>query len=164
MKLIKAEVEWHDGFANRPTLEITVDKIPDKEHFRFQNKGRLYFAEHDGYVRFFAGSTTENEGGFGSRKFPITLHNGNKVTLLGPWSSRASYMNQHFEPHCVDVYIYETESEFTSGIGGAVTLEVAEKAAEMAGYELEREVSRNGDINYEIKDWEQHKAERRNTL
>ena len=155
MKLVKSEVNWMLGWANRPHLEITVDDIPSTNDIRYKKIGDLYWGHLDGYVDFFAHDPT-NPTGFSGRTFDLTLTEGEKVSIKGPWSSRAGAMNKHF-PHCVDVKI---NTEDGGRYVGAITLELAQQAAKMAGVELEVEENDTwGDINYEIKGWRETKAE-----
>jgi len=130
MKLLSALVEWHHGYANAPTLILHLDTIPKAEEFEFEQRGSLYYAEKDGFVRFYA---YKNPGdGFGGREFHIRLKDGTEQTLKGPWSSRAGAMNSGGFGPCVDVQFV------TDGFRGfgAVTLEVALQAAKMAGVTL----------------------------
>ncbi len=134
MKLISAEVNWMHGWANRPNLVLTVDNMPEQVDLRYQRKDNLYWAELDGYVQFFAHSPG-NESGFGGHVFDLTLTDGEQVSIRGPWSSRASAMNNHF-PHCVDVTLY---TEDGGRFAASVTLALAKEAAKLAGVELKKE-------------------------
>ena len=153
MKLISATVDWHEGFANRPTLKLAVDLMPPTEEYRFQEKkfgdSILYWAEQDGVVQFFAHSPN-NERGYGGREFSLTMTDGSTRKIKGPWSSRAGAMNCHF-PHSVDVTIKELEGEFPKlGFATAITVELAKKAAEIAGVEIIQE-DWHSDLVYEVK-------------
>lgn len=102
MKILKAEVEWHFGYGNTPGFKVLVDQIPDLDDLRYRCvDGKSYYAELDGYVSFFA---YEGPGeGFGGRVFPITMEDGTKKDLVGPWSSNSMWMNQVGYGPCVEV-------------------------------------------------------------
>jgi len=143
MKLISAKVDWMEGFANKPNLILTVDHIPKRDNMRFRQSGNFYYAELEGYVTFFY---YERPGaGYGGSTFSLKMVDGTTKSLIGPWSSRAGSLNTVFGP-CVDVTIIEESNGYR--MAGAVTLEVAEKAAEMAGARLQRVVDQ-GDIRYD---------------
>lgn len=134
MEIQNAQIEWHEEFGNDPVLEIEVDEIPAVEAMRFETNDErsLWFAELDGYVRYYAWTGPKNEGGFGGREYPITTVEGEEVVLRGPWSSRAGVVNRVFEPHCVDVHITTSPKVLQRGymwMGGSVTLDIAREAA-----------------------------------
>jgi hypothetical protein len=152
MKLLNAEIERHAGYANGPELKLIVDKMTAEEDFVYDEKEldgcTLYFAKHeDGLVRFFSHNHS-NERGFAGHVFKLRVQDGSIKELKGPWSSRAGVMNNYF-PHCVDCIIEErdTGSRFSS----AISLELATKAASMAGVWLVQTLRRN-DIVYEIEE------------
>lgn len=137
MKVLKARINWHFGYANDPSLELLVDKIPPREDLIYERRGReggfgLYMAVLDGYAHFYAWRGSGDDGGFYGMEFPIMTTTG-PVTLKGPWSSRAGIMNRYFEQQVVDVSITDDPKHwekdyFTSS---AVTLEVAREAIAM---------------------------------
>ena len=136
MKVLNARVRWMQGYANSPTLEILVDRFPTESDYRYEHKPpAAYYAEAEGSVRFFA-YTGPGEG-YGGREFEIRMKGtGRRVTLVGPWSSRAGYMNSIGFGPCVDVSITEDPKAFARGhtfYSGAVTLELAQAAAKIAG-------------------------------
>ena len=140
MKLLKARVRWNIGWFNHPNLEILVDKMPDHSLLRYAHKDVTYYAEHEGYVDFFAWNGVPDQG-YGGRHFPIKLTDGTDVTLQGPWSSRAGYVNAEGFGPCVDVCITDESEVFERGhtfCGGAITLPLAEEAAKLAGCHLVR--------------------------
>ena len=134
MKVLKARIDWHFRYANNPSLEILVDKIPPKEDLIYEKRGDawgLYMAILDGYARYYAWNGPGNDGGFYGSEFPIMTTTG-PVTLKGPWSSRAGVMNRYFE-HVVDALITDNPEHWGKGYftSGAVTLEVAREAIAM---------------------------------
>jgi hypothetical protein len=147
MKILKAEVDWMKGWGNHPRLKVLVDRMPDHETLTYEKRGCLYFAEKEGYVSFYAYDKPGD--GYGGSIFPITLNTGEKVDLIGPWSSRPGVMNSHGFTPCVDVSITD-EPKMFEGKGcfcaGHITLELAEKAAEMAGCFLVKED--DGEVNW----------------
>ena len=153
MNLIDARVNWMFGWANRPRLEITVDRIPKLEEMEFDlhvlgDDHTLYWAEKDGYVSFFSHST-RNERGYGGREYVLNLKGKQKTKIKGPWSSRAGAMNNYF-PHSVDVTIYEKEGDHPSlGFSAHVALDFACRAANIAGCTLERQMWHD-DLVFEI--------------
>ncbi|HRR49605.1 MAG TPA: hypothetical protein P5293_06605 [Bacteroidales bacterium] len=113
MKILDMKVCWYENFDNDPQLQILVDKMPDFDDLLYEKKDGLYFAEKDGYVSFFV--YTKPGEGFGGRVFPITLTDGTKVDLKGPWSSRAGVMNKAgFEP-CLDVHLTDDPEVWKRG-------------------------------------------------
>lgn len=125
MKIVSAQVNWDLG--TRPVLGIIVDKIPNPEDLRYVRSNHLWYAELDGYVSFFSWREKEGDnGGFGSNKYDITMVDGRKKTLIGPWSSRAGAMNQCGFGPCVDVDLYEEGTPWL--VGRAVSLAFASEA------------------------------------
>lgn len=124
MKIIDSWVVWD---WNRPILRIVVDKTPDLADLRYTRSDSLWYAELDGYVSFFHWLEKEGDnGGFGSAKYDITMVDGRKKTLLGPWSSRAGALNQRGFGPCVDVDLYANGKAWL--VGRAVTLAFAREA------------------------------------
>lgn len=155
MKVLKARVNWMLGWANRPHLEILVDKIPEMTEMRFEERYGLYYAEKDGYVMFFAWSGRGNDGGYDGRIFNIVMADGTSTTLEGPWSSRAGSANAHGFGPCVDVSLTADPSSFERGytfFSGHITLALAQIAMDLAvglGTHLIRREEPYGDIRYE---------------
>ncbi len=112
-------------FANSPTFELLVDEFPPLDQLRYEKIHHSYYAHLDGYVRFFSWNGEPGEG-FGGRHFPITLVDGTEVTLKGPWSSRAGWMNRIFRPRCLDVSFTSDPKVYERGYtfyAGAVSLD-----------------------------------------
>lgn len=131
MKIINGCVDWMEGWGNRPTIRIAVDKMPDRGGFRYERRKSLYYAELDGLVSFF--SCSRPGEGFEGRRFTLTMKDGSEQTLIGPWSSRAGAMNANGLGPCVDVSICEGGSCFDrrSSRGGAVTLKLLRSAIDL---------------------------------
>lgn len=114
MKILKGRVDWMEGHANRPELILLVDRIPTSDEMRFtlHDKGGtidggLYFAESGGYCRFFShyGNPNVNGGGYGGATFNITMIDGTRKTLHGPWSSNAGEMNERGFGPCTEALV-----------------------------------------------------------
>ena len=129
MKLLKARVNWAEGFSNDPSLEILVDKMPELKDLSYKNKGSLYYAELDGSVSFFHYAGPGN--GFGGRSFTIQMENGEEKILQGPWSSNASSMNEAGFGPCLDVSIIDDLASYERGYtfySGHVTIDLIEQS------------------------------------
>lgn len=113
MRIINGRVNWSWHYANSPRFVLHLADVPKFEDFRFSVKfGSLWFAEHNGCVRFYSWRGPRNEGGYGGSRFKITLTDGSTKELLGPWSSNAGTMNAAgFEPS-VEVSYTEDQGRF----------------------------------------------------
>jgi len=153
MKVLAASVEWSDQFANDPMLELLVDKIPTTSEMRFENKESMWVAYNDGYVEFYSHTgRDENQRGFGGAVYDITLVDGTKKSLRGPWSSRAGVVNAIFPDRpVVDVMITDDPEVFGRGYtfySGHVTLDVAKQAAKLARVKLVKKD--DGEVTWRI--------------
>jgi len=131
MNVLAAKVNWCEQYDNNPNLELLVDAFPDHSLLRYEKRGSLYCTELDGYVSFYAYSRPDN--GFGGRVFPITMVDGSKVDLKGPWSSRAGCMNDAGFKKCVDVSFIDDRAAYDRGYtfyAGHATLELCQGAVE----------------------------------
>lgn len=134
MRIIDAEVDWNEDYANDPRLQVQVDNIPPLESITFESAmdGKIWYGENNGYVRFFAGSPDRDGKGYSGRSFTLNTRDG-EVVLNGPYSSRAGVMNKEGFGPCVDVSmttdaeVLEKGYTFTTG---SITLEKAKKAIE----------------------------------
>lgn len=140
MKILKGNVNWMEGRANRPNIYLLVDAIPTLDEMRFtlHDKGGtidggLYFAENDGYCRFFSHHGKNNNGGFGGNKYDITMIDGSPKTLHGPWSSNAGEMNDRGFGPCTEVYLTTDAAAYERGHtfgAGCVLLSKLREAAD----------------------------------
>lgn len=138
MKPVACSVNWYEGYANDPVLQIVVDRIPNAEEFRYDHKDGLWFAEKEGYVRFFSWNGPGNEEGYGNRCFPIKTKDGEEVVLRGPWSSRSGVMNKYFNPQSLDVSVKTEDSPYeTLWYSGHVTLLFALEAIKLCEEPIE---------------------------
>jgi len=95
------KVNWHEGYANRPTFAGSISREPEREEWVYERGGPdncLYRAQVGPLVRFYYYKTRGE--GFGGRHFTILLSNGEYTTLEGPWSSNHFYINENWPP-CV---------------------------------------------------------------
>jgi hypothetical protein len=129
MQVIDAK---HDRWGE---LVLLVDQIPKLETLRFQklrieghNRGHLYVAEQDGYVRFFFQDDPDQPGygqGYHGQDFPIRLVDGTAETLVGPFSSNTDAVNHYLPKVAAHPAGLTTERrDFESGMAtvvGAIT-------------------------------------------
>jgi hypothetical protein len=141
MKILHAEINWMDKYANSPNLIVVVDKLPVHKAHKVKvidENATAVWAETDGFVTFFYHSRRD-QNGFGGRTFKITDENGKEMEFKGPWSSRSSQMNKLF-PHCTEVTLFEGSMEGTAWSAN-LTIELAKKALALAT---------NGKVEYEL--------------
>lgn len=151
LKVTDATVNWYVGCVNDPQLRLTIPgaiAAMNDENLRYERKGSLYYAENGGMVSFFYYSRPDE--GFGGRHFPIVLKDGTEKILKGPWSSRAGVMNAAGFGPCVDVSFYDPDNTFPElTYGGAISLDLAQEGAKIAGVTLVYKEHRD-DVIYEI--------------
>lgn len=116
MKILKGQVDWMEGRANRPHLYLLVDKIPTLDDMRFREREGYYFAENDGFCTFYSWRG-DNGRGFGGAHFPITMADGEKRTLKGPWSSNSGTMNEHGFGPCMEAALTTDRDAFEKRSG-----------------------------------------------
>ena len=117
MKILNARVNWMRGCENYPYVELLVDKLPNNEQLRYEERAHLYLAESDGLVSFmYHSGDPVNQEGHGGRRFTLTMKDGNTVTLVGPWSSRSGAANELF-PECksIEVSIFTNIDSWDKG-------------------------------------------------
>jgi len=121
-----------EGWANSPTLEILVNKLPDVSLLRYECRNGLYYAELDGYVSFiFKKDPSIADNGFGGSGHSLTLTDNTTVSFKGGWSSRAGVANELGFTECMDVSLTDDEVSWKRGytfLAGNVTYEFAAKA------------------------------------
>lgn len=145
MDVLAARVNWVENFDNTPRFEVLLSREPKPPVF--QQKDYLYWGEDNGFVEFFYYHSPGK--GYGGSKFTINV-NGQTKTLIGPWSSRAGIMNKYF-PHCMEVSWVSDKASYDRGytfIVGAITLELAKKAAKLAGVHLVKITNNLGETTY----------------
>jgi len=139
MRILNARVNWFEGAANSPELQVLVDKIPpigDIEHKVIQTEthGALYYGEEDGYVHYLYELATDPTG-FGGSSFTIRVKYDDghiqERTIVGPWSSRAGVVNWMTPLDVVDVAMTDNKDSFERGytfMRGAITRNLALQA------------------------------------
>lgn len=122
MEILGMKVDWALDWANNQKLKVLVDRVPDLSEMVFCRPAPgLFYAEKDGYVRFFSHSEDleKNDYGYGGNCFPIILDTGEVIELRGPWSSRSGVFNRlpNVLP-CVEVTVTTNPKTFDRGRGG----------------------------------------------
>ena len=134
MKFIAGRVNWQEGWQNRPYLELLVDAIPSMADMRFTEfslgGGRsIFYAELDGYVRFFSYSGPST--GYYGRTFRLTIQDGPVRELVGPWLSRAGAVNRVVPNPVLDISITDKKGDYYTSrpffLAAHCTLEFAEQ-------------------------------------
>jgi hypothetical protein len=113
MNILRARVNWRDGWDNHPNLELLVDKMPTIDILRYEEREDLFYAELNGYVSFYYYSQPAN--GFGGAVFNITMKDGSERMLKGPWSSRAGVANRLGFGPCLDVSMTDKLESYEKG-------------------------------------------------
>lgn len=154
MKLLNAEVDWMWSWDNDPYLKILVDRIPENEELRYRCHDWCWYAELDGYVSFF--SYVGPSDGFYGRGFELTMIDGSKKVLVGPWSSRAGAVNQLAPPKLppvMDVAMTDDEAVWHRGYtfySGHCTVDLVQEWLDehiaKPIWKLVKEESNGGDI------------------
>jgi hypothetical protein len=155
MRILDAQVDWHEDVANDPRLEVLVDEIPERSELRFEHEDGIWCGVTDGYVEYFAWSGPENEGGYSGRCFEITTVDDDSVTLRGPWSSRAGCVNQRRFGPVVDVHFATDPEVLERGYtfrSGTLTLAAAKQAIDLVDGDshLERRIKFDSEEPYWI--------------
>lgn len=130
-RIISAEINWMEDWANDPNLIVYTDKILRLEDFRYQQYGPLYFAFDlkSGQCSYFAYQGPGN--GYGGAHFDLQMRDGTRQKLIGPWSSRSSVMNSNGFPHSVEVTLRKPGKKY-GGIAGAMLIDHATHALKIA--------------------------------
>jgi hypothetical protein len=156
MDIYDAKVNPHKGYENMPSLEVFLrDRTPDRNELRYKTKkvdnSTLYFAEKDGYVSFFL-HNPRDQTGYGGSTFEVTLIDGTKVRVKGPWSSRAAVMNNYFQPHCMECVFYQEGQRKYSGVAGAIAMPLAQKVLQQyqPNWFYFRTMDSSGDLSYDL--------------
>lgn len=124
VSIVSGRVFWYEQYANRPHLEVVLEGQPAYSDFRWtkysvaaeprprrhgnglyaaETYGDFYFAELGGECTWL--SYIGPSEGFGGRVFKLTMKDGSKVELKGPWASRGSIANRLGLGPLVDVVV-----------------------------------------------------------
>lgn len=150
MKILKLKIHWMKVWSSDPMIQVLVDRETKLDELRFDARDDLYFAELDGYVAFFA-HCPGNQRGSGGSVFDLTMRDGSKVSLKGPWSSRPAVANQLGFTESIDVSLTDDPAAFERGytfMAAHATVE-AVRAALPAELELIR-VDKHGEFKYVV--------------
>ncbi len=154
MNVTDGYVEWKPGYDQRPNLHIIIEgEHPPRDEFVYQpdNDRSFWWAEKDGFYRYFAGHPDEPGDGFAGRSFTINTVDG-EITLEGPYSGRAGVVNALGHGPCVDVTLHTNGTRGRMGRTATVALEYAEEAAAFAGVTLFRDEGGlvDGEFSYAV--------------
>jgi hypothetical protein len=151
MELLKAKVHKLEGYANPPTMQILVDKIPEFEEIEHQvvsiGDHTAYFGEKDGFVHYCV-HNARNESGFGGRLFKLKTFDG-IVDVRGPWSSNSHAMRQLGFTDSTEVSMTDDPEAFERGytfMAGTVTVDFFRKCLVMADAYAVRDARGNLEI------------------
>ena len=136
MNLLKAKLDLYPQFDNCPSIKVLVDKMPDIKDLRYKSKNGIYYAELDDYVSFYYYKKPDQ--GYGGRTFNITMTDGNKKALKGPWSSNSTAVNRYFGP-CHEITITEESTVWQKGhtfYAAACTVDFWKQAVKLCGASL----------------------------
>lgn len=144
MNILKATVNWNQKWGNAPDLTLTVDRFPRDQDLVFTYRDDCWFAEQDGYARFYAWRGPGNNSGFGGSTYTVRVANWQDVPadvpvhkedgyttvdLRGPWSSRPSQMTLRGFTPTTSVILIEADGTCDSAhYAGAVTVARARQA------------------------------------
>lgn len=111
IEITSFKVDLYPNYANRPELILEVNYV-DMQEFTFEEyeiKGRtatfyIGWNKYKNMARFYV--CTSDQRGFGGTTVEVTMKDGSRKFLKGPWSSRCGIINQYFiqdpEDHLVD--------------------------------------------------------------
>lgn len=151
MRVIKAKVRWNVRYTNHPEFMILAADWPANDEFKYVERESVYYAENHGAVDMFSYGGPGD--GYGGRVFPITMVDGQKRELKGPFSCRAGWVNhlvmsEYYNSHlkepkeafpCADVLMFTDETAYERGWTAciaSVTLPHLLRACKLADVEL----------------------------
>jgi hypothetical protein len=111
-------------------FELDVTKIPSKLELvynKVNDNGNVFYMSvpnECGYVNYFV--STYNKTGHCGSTFIVEINDGSIDTIVGPWSSNATCINQIFPDVIVVDVVYNTPN---GKFSGAMTLQHAQKYA-----------------------------------
>ncbi len=131
----RVQIDWHPGYANRPTLQVLVNKIPDSRDYVYEKRGPMYFGLVNGIAQF---KFYNGPGrGYGGSTFNLKMKDGSTESLKGPWSSNAAAMTEVGFPATTEVSLTENPHVMERGhtfYGGySVTVEALAAACKAQG-------------------------------
>lgn len=154
MQILDAQIDWREDVGNDPILEVLIDEYPDISDMVFEKitiegaKTDLYYAELDGFTRYFAWSGDGNDGGYGGDTFTIKLKTGGEVTLKGPYSSRTGIVNKYSYGPVIDTNTTDNEKVLERGYTYRRRSITVEKAKEALNY-IDEDITLNRVVRYD---------------
>ena len=155
-KILYIQVDWRDHVQNDAELRVLLDRVAKREEFTFTKKGAFYYAELGDEVMFLAHTKEtpeENEGGFGGSIFELSMDDGTRINLAGPWSSRAGVMNKEGFGPCLDVSLTDDPKVMKDGhtfCAGHITLRSIQQwireHEEEIDWKLKPEIDKMGEL------------------
>jgi hypothetical protein len=109
--------------ADPEELLLLVDRVPSWEDMRWRERDGHYVAELDGIVRHLHASA--DGGGYYGATFDLTMEDGSRRTLIGPYTSGSWFLNDAFPELGGVVEATATDSAHTlwsRGSGEAIQL------------------------------------------
>lgn len=104
----------------------------------FEQRGDIYRAEDGDIVQYYC--YDKPGGGYGGRRFDITMRDGSRRSLIGPWSSRAGVVNKLFPDR--DACVEATDQH-------NCVCDIKVKALETWGIRFDRVVKWGDEVYYE---------------
>ena len=97
--IVRESLNEKNHWELRLEIPKSLHHLYERQTFVYEKRGHLYFGEdkETGRVRFFFYDKPSH--GFGGSKYELKLIDGSTATLIGPWSSNSTCMNNAgFEP------------------------------------------------------------------
>lgn len=150
MKIVKMEPYVSAAGYGNESLELRATVEGDRKdlNFRFEERQGLYRAQLGDFVKFYY--YTKPGNGYGGMSVDITMIDGSKRTLKGPWSSRAGCVNRVFYDRD---HVYECVTQDNLCI--AVTVDVVNRF----GFTLDVVEDSKSDLHYalpHVPSWKKH--------
>lgn len=126
------DVYWGDGYGNDPSLKFLVEGLRD-HNWRYEKRPcvaeqlsseqvaivglrqrqrtegwHIYFAERDGFARFFTWGGKPDDG-FGGRRRTVTLVDGSTEEIVGGWHVTPDAASDVGFSETLDVTVVDTE-------------------------------------------------------
>lgn len=100
----KVQVDWMEGFGNWPRLILVLKRdaeVAPRESFRWKEHDGLFYAEHEGEVRFVYHDRNDHQG-FGGSEFKLQMDDSWDASTFRPChrTERAWMSDRHREHNC----------------------------------------------------------------
>lgn len=113
VQILDADVEWYHGYANTPGIKLLLSRTFDFDVARYEERDCLYLAQDGVLVDFYFYSRPGD--GYGGRHFELTMIDGSKRTLKGPWSSNSQAVGEKFNVELMEVSYTDNPKSFERG-------------------------------------------------